>query len=68
MPVTKPPTPLVLFYVDGNDEESMQMAKDWIADNKYTSEEVRLMRGKTGIWVEEKKLTFSKRLGLKHLN
>lgn len=46
--------PLVVCAVTGADDVALNMCKDWIKDNGYTSETHRLMRGATMTWVEVK--------------
>lgn len=55
MRVTKEPEPLVVCSVSPADDRAVQICKDWIKEQGFTSETHRIMRGQTAVWVEEKR-------------
>lgn len=54
MRTTKEPEPLVVCAVSPADDEALQICKDWVIEQGFTSETHRIMRGTTCVWVEEK--------------
>lgn len=54
MKTTKDESPLIVCAVAGGDDVALDMCKDWIKEQGFTSDTHRLMRGETMTWVEEK--------------
>lgn len=54
MRVTKDQEPLVVCSVSPADDEAVQICKDWVKEQGFTSETHRIMRGVSAVWVEEK--------------
>jgi len=55
MCITKTPEPLIVCSVSPADDDALQICKDWIKEQGYTSETHRIMRGVSAVWVEEKR-------------
>jgi len=55
MRVTKEQEPLVVCSVSPADDDALNICKEWIKEQGFTSETHRIMRGVSAVWVEEKK-------------